>query len=203
MDEIRKAQTIVIVASGFLQKRGAAHGMDLVESCVRQELIDSGAIRDARVCAYRWADDPDSVLRIVQRRAVEPPNYPTIRMAGYSYGAGRFVLAAAKILNRYGYPIDYLGLVDPVYRHPWLGPFLSPLLSWGIAQIKIPPNVGLVRSWYQRIDWPRGSRVVARGADTVIHETNVSFLQMGHGAIQHDAQIQRHLVEDLIGKPDA
>lgn len=82
-----------------------------------------------------------------------------IVVAAYSFGGGFGFLQLARELAERGLEIDTGILSDAVYRSRFiLGKWLA-FVDWPV--IRVPPNVKIVHWFYQRMNRPRGHRVVA------------------------------------------
>jgi len=83
----------------------------------------------------------------------------SIRICGYSWGAGWGAIRLCEEFKRRGLTVEKLTLIDPVHRHP------NPLRRWrslfpSMVPIRLPANVGQVSVFAQHLNWPRAHRVL-------------------------------------------
>lgn len=102
----------------------------------------------------RWGDVAEQIFL-----ASEDWENTRIVVAAFSYGGGWGFLRLARELGRRGLDIETAVLSDAVYRTKhWLFKWLA-FVDWPV--IKVPDNVRQVFWFFQRMDRPRGHKVVA------------------------------------------
>jgi len=112
--------------------------------------------RTDAVLLRSWKSDWDSEAEFVFRLNGQDPS---IRICGYSWGAGWGAIQLCRALQRRGLAVERLALIDPVHRHP------SPLRRWrtlfpSLVPIASPGNVASPVLWFgQRENWPRSHQI--------------------------------------------
>ena len=157
------------VITGFLQDRATrTRFVGLWLDLRRHHLYDDTAITQLSWNS-NWSDEAERIFRLSSHGP------PTVRIYGYSWGAGWGAMQLAEHLRRRGVPVRAMVLVDPIYRHPyWLGNWRS-LFHW--VKIVVPPSVKEVWWFRQKLTWPRGHDLYAEDG-TVLHEP--VWLDVGH-----------------------
>jgi pimeloyl-ACP methyl ester carboxylesterase len=149
-----------ICVSGFTQSRGTYHGI----LRLREELIADGFNNGTahRVWYLPWVANWQQVARDMQAVCTQHGLRPKVVLTGYSYG-GWGALQMARELEPLGIEVTVLVLCDPVGR-PWYWPRPLPaatsMCSRYVAfQLKVPPNVRQLHSYYQVKNRPQGHRL--------------------------------------------
>lgn len=147
-----------------------------------------------------WKSDWEAEAELVLRASTSP-NWkvrPTIRVCGYSWGAGWGALQFCQALQRKGLDVERLALIDPVHRHP-LAICRWRTLCPSLIPIYVPSNVsGRVLVFAQRMNWPQAHRVIQYGVE--VHPT---IVQCEHGAMDDRPEVIEKCYEFLKGTGDA
>lgn len=146
-----------VVISGFLQDEGQPTGMVELWRRLRK-------LTGAETCVElrNWNDNWRQFAELIWR--MRPYHgKPDVRVYAYSWGAGWGAMQLARQLKRRGINVRVMVLSDPVYRSPWL------LLRWlslgSLAFIVVPDNVQEVLWFRQKVNRPKGHRLVAEDPD--------------------------------------
>jgi len=141
----------IIVFTGFLQE-GRLSGLEKIEHAIHQQCnCDS-----TRVILKSWQDSPGAVASRIWNRQPEG-HPPAIVIIGFSYGGFTAVLLARELGKR-GLKIETMLLIDPVWR--WLAELPSVLSLGSWWEINVPKTVRTLFAWFQKVDRPRGHRLI-------------------------------------------
>lgn len=142
-----------IVISGFTQKEDSYNGCERLWEALTAHLSPTCVVMQKE-----WDDDFDRLAARIKRCSGDRP---TVYIYAYSWGAGNGFVSLAKALREYGIFVEVAVLCDPVYysRLPlWSIRFLGALAG---KDIEVPANVKRAAYFIQRVNYPRGSKVVA------------------------------------------
>lgn len=164
-----------IVISGFTQEEDSYNGCERLWESLTSRLSPT-----VMVAQKEWNDDFERLAGRIKRCSVDNP---TVFIYAYSWGAGNGFVALAKALREYGIFVERAVLCDPVYysRLPlWTLRFLGAVTG---KDIEVPANVKCVESFVQRVNYPRGSKLVAEDpVYTTIDEP--MLLALPHGDME-------------------
>ena len=154
----------IVVISGFSQDLSAPTGLEQLWMKLRQLYECRDEEKTCRVSLHTWDEDFEAFTNNVIRTGPEHVGLIDLRVAAYSWGAGRGFVRLAEACKARGIRIHRAVLSDPVY-HCWWMPWRalwSPLI--GEPKIKVPSSVKEV--WYlrQSVDVPKGHEVIAEKA---------------------------------------
>lgn len=162
-----------VVISGFTQHRGDPTGSQRLWLKLR------GLVNNGRSCVefFPWNSNWRDVAEWIWRcRPEERP--PRVYVYAYSWGAGGGFVRLARALRKRGIEIEFAVLSDPVYCPPlrclaWLA-----LVPW--IPIRVPDNVRRVHYFLQRLNFPRGHKLVADDARRTTIERPQEARQVHH-----------------------
>tara|TARA_R110000796_G_scaffold17656_2_gene54192 strand:- start:8020 stop:8583 length:564 start_codon:yes stop_codon:yes gene_type:complete len=153
-----KAKNVILFITGFRETPEEFTGLENVWQTARGFSSPSTWVVKPYRWDCQWGQEAAQILRGMADGG-------QVVVCAYSWGAGYGFLQLAKHLGRGGARISLACLCDPVYRHRFFWGLPLSLTGW--PSIKIPYNVDLVKSVYQRVDRPRGHKLIARG-ETVV-----------------------------------
>lgn len=153
--------------SGFRQDEGEPNGM--FRLWLKLHEIASPA---THVTLREWDTDWNEQAALIAETSVNGLG-PRVLVCAYSWGAGHGLLRFAEALRPTGIKIEEAVLADPVYRSRLLSTRWLAFCRW--PKIVIPSNVRRVRWTRQRVDYPRGHRLVAEdpGRTTILNPVEV------------------------------
>jgi hypothetical protein len=175
-----------IYASGFREERGKHTGTKTNAHQVEM-LHQTG---ECRVRYVEWNDDPEGYARSI---ADQWTLGDTIILTGYSWGAGNWVKKFLWTL--YGINprarVAHVLLIDPVVRSPWPWMRWLAVSPWGTIQL--PPNIGIISGFKQRINEPNCSKV------RIDHKADVSerFIELPytHTKIDNASEVTAKILD--------
>ena len=142
----------IIVIPGFLQKRGTPNGMVALWRKLHHAYAGADTVVSLHLWNSNWRDVAEWIWRLRPDKG-----QPDIVLVGYSWGGYSAVLLARQLKKR-GILVRVMILSDPVYRHPyWLGQWRAFVR---FAEIRLPSNVGLLKSFRQVESLPCGHAIV-------------------------------------------
>ncbi len=147
----------------------------------------------ARVMYKSWRDNMSDLASRMWHRSKcrfshSPADQPRVVICGYSYGGWTAVLLANELKKR-NWCVENLLLIDPVWRPiSWLPSPSSLLTDW---TIDTPNTVDVIHEWYQKMNRPRGHKVVS--ASRTVHYKKI--LMQKHGDIDDDPMIYDKALE--------
>lgn len=141
---------LIHLRSGCFQDRHKVCGIEPLADAIHHAIAGPST----RVEFAKWGDSVKESAAYIARR-IDPAG--RVVLIGYSFG-GDAVIDLAWELKKRGVGVADLVLCDAVYRTgilpTWLTANVYSLLPFG--KLKIPPNVGRVHRFYQRINIPQG-----------------------------------------------
>ena len=182
-------QTWVVLIGGFTQKTYADNGLQRLWIALNRHS------RPMVHIAFReWSF---SYRRLAERifhvsRFDNLP--PQVVVVGYSYG-GQTALNFCRQLKRRGIEVEHLVLCDAVRR--WISRIPTPSSLLRFWSLRVPDNVRSVRYFIQRVNHPRGHRVVLDDSGKTLfwnNEKNGYDLQVAHEYCDDHTVFQNHVL---------
>lgn len=180
-------ERVHIRISGFTQHLGKPTGMR--HSFLEDHMKSPGCVLD--VLPQEWDYNPEHFAQFIHDCTDENT---VICVAAYSWGGGRYLPRFAAALMALGRVIDYLVLVDPVYRSGvfphWLpaNP-VSYFTKWG--KIKLTDNVMAVSLFRQEGDRPKGREVKGIPQDRI--KRHVVLEGVNHEDMDDHPEVQQEI----------
>jgi hypothetical protein len=183
-----------VLYSGFTQRHdNISAGMPELLYQIASRLNNN----DTLVFNQHWYNSVRETAGLIYRLGYnrETGEYPSISIAGYSFGGSTAVDLCNELNNIANISVQSLVLCDAVKRrsfYPW--GWLSALNPY--AEFDIPLNVKRFSSFIQNEDWPRGHKVNVNAAFTHWIEGRQVKIPLTHTQMDNSKQFLTRAYEE-------